>query len=108
MSEPNRDSLKSFLLKKMQMSHIYQPVMIKTLLEKNGTATQTEIAKSILQYDFSQIEYYENVVKNMVGRVLSRHKIVSKEKKIYTLLSISDLEDEAEDIISLCDQKIEE
>ena len=40
------------------MSHIYQPVMIKTLLLERGVADKNLIAKKILEYDFSQVEYY--------------------------------------------------
>jgi len=51
-------NLKHFISKKMRMSHIYQPVMIKTLLENGGAATTEEIATSLLAYDQSQLEYY--------------------------------------------------
>lgn len=44
-------NLKDFINNKMRMSHVYQPVMIKALLENNGILSVTEIAKLILQYD---------------------------------------------------------
>jgi hypothetical protein len=53
--------LKKFLLLEMRMSHIYQPVMIKTLLQKKGSSETTTIAKQLLMYDQSQIEYYEKL-----------------------------------------------
>ena len=77
--------LKSFVKNKMRMSHIYQPVMIKALLKNKGIASKNTIAREILAYDFSQIEYYEKVVNNMVGRILRKHEIVSKDKDVYTL-----------------------
>ena len=49
--------LKTFIEKSMRMSHIYQPVMLMTLLEKGGTASVRDIATSILIHDESQIEY---------------------------------------------------
>jgi hypothetical protein len=52
------------------MSHIYQPVMLKVLLEGNGTATLEEIAKALLSYDLPQIEYYGLRTKRMVGDVV--------------------------------------
>ena len=64
------------------MSHIYQPVMIKALLLRNGKASKTEIAEEILRYDPSQVEYYESIVNNMVGRVLRNHDVVRKEKRL--------------------------
>ena len=57
------------------MSHIYQPVMIRKLLETEGQATDLDIANSLLQYDPSQIEYYQSITNNMVGKVLRNHKI---------------------------------
>ncbi|MDP9475369.1 MAG: hypothetical protein M3R38_06710 [Actinomycetota bacterium] len=57
----------------MRMSHVYQPVMLLALLRGGGEARTEEIAKAILVHDESQLEYYEDVTKNMVGRVLRRH-----------------------------------
>ena len=36
-SNENKSSLEDFILHRMRMSHIYQPVMLKVLLENNGT-----------------------------------------------------------------------
>jgi ATP adenylyltransferase len=46
-----------FIQNQMRMSHIYQPVMLMTLLEGGGKASTTAIARAILQQDESQIEY---------------------------------------------------
>ena len=62
----------------MRMSHIYQPVMIKTLLQKKGSADISYIAKQLLMNDQSQVEYYEQVVKNMVGKVLTTNRKLTK------------------------------
>ena len=61
------DLLRTFIATKMRMSHVYQPVMIRALLESNGRTTVEAIAKALLAEDRSQIEYYEAAVKNMVG-----------------------------------------
>ena len=61
-------SLKDFINNRMKMSHVYQPVMLKVLLQQNGQATIDEIAKSLLLYDQSQIEYYGLRTKSMVGK----------------------------------------
>ena len=52
------------------MSHVYQPVMIRTLLDHGGTASIEDIARSLLAEDRSQVEYYSVTTKQMVGRVL--------------------------------------
>jgi hypothetical protein len=59
--------------------------MIQQLLKNGGRSSVTEIAKDISQHDPSQIEYYENVTNNMVGKVLRNHDIVAKDGKSYIL-----------------------
>ena len=63
-------ALEDFILNRMRMSHIYQPVMLKVLLEGSGTASLEEIAKALLSYDPPQIEYYGLRTKRMVGDVM--------------------------------------
>ncbi|MEH6745816.1 MAG: HIT family protein [Maribacter arcticus] len=91
------------------MSHIYQPVMIKVLLENRGLAHKKTIAQNILSYDFSQVEYYERITNNMVGRVLRKNKVVLKDKNIYELKLYKNLSSyEIQELITLCDSKISE
>lgn len=100
--------LKSFLEEKMRMSHIYQPVMIKKLLDSGGQATDLEIANTLLQYDPSQIEYYQSITNNMVGKVLRNHKIVEKEKKNYSLNEFNKLtQSQIEELKKICELKID-
>ena len=102
-------TLKDFVNNKMKMAHIYQPVMIKSLLENKGKLSITEISKSILEYDESQVEYYESITKNMVGKVLRDHKIVNRNKENYELVDFSNLSDEEKrELIDLCNLKIDE
>ena len=80
------DQLKTFIEKSMRMSHIYQPVMLMTLLAKGGKASVRDIAASILIHDESQIEYYEQITTQMVGRVLRDRLVVKKEGREFELL----------------------
>jgi len=101
--------LKTFIEQKMSMSHIYQPVMIKVLLKNGGIANKKLIAKNILSYDFSQVEYYEGITNNMVGRVLRKNEVVIKHKNVFELKDYSSLGNkEISELITLCDQKIED
>jgi len=103
------NELKSFLLEKMRMSHIYQPVMIKHLLRNHGVASDSDIAKEISLQDPTQIEYYQNITNNMVGKVLRNHKIVDKNKKEYALNGFSDLtQDQIIELINICNAKLEQ
>ena len=100
--------LQKFITKDMSMSHIYQPVMLIELLKNHGSASVQEIAQSILNRDPSQIEYYSQIVKNMVGRVLTVNRgITTKDKDTYSLNGIESLsQSEIDELIALCEQKI--
>ena len=98
--------IKDFIQNRMHMQHIYQPVMIKTLLESNDKASVRKIAQSFLQSDESQIDYYKIIVKQMPGRVLKKHNIVLERNNEY-YLNISNITDsERSELISICEQKI--
>lgn len=100
------EELSDFIRARMRMSHIYQPVMLMTLLEHNGESSVGELARSILAYDESQIEYYENVTKNMVGRVLASHGIVERDGGRYRLVGYENLtDDQRRELIEMCHQK---
>jgi len=101
------NELKNFVENRMRMSHIYQPVMLITLLEHQGRCHQQEIAKSILINDLSQIEYYEKITNNMVGKVLRNHKVVDRESKYYELLGFESFTpSEVESLKSACQMKL--
>jgi ATP adenylyltransferase len=100
-------SLKKYLLTEMSMSHIYQPVMVRTLLENSGNADKSLIAKNISSYDISQQEYYQSIVDKMVGRVLRNNGIVEKNNSKYSLLGFDDLtKNDIAELIAICDQKL--
>ena len=103
------DQLVDFVQNRMRMSHVYQPVMLAALLAHGGKYSTEEIARAILAHDESQVEYYENVTKNMVGRVLKGHGIVEREDDGYSLVGYEDLGDEEiEYLIELCEAKLDE
>lgn len=92
------------------MSHVYQPVMLIELLKNHGHASVDEIAQAILNHDPSQIEYYSAVVKNMVGKVLTKNRgITTKEGNEYRLNTTESLTPgEITELIELCHSKIAE
>ena len=91
------------------MAHIYQPVMIRELLLRGGAAPIREIANAFLARDESQLEYYEQITKNMPGKVLSAHEVVRREGNAYRLtLDPSSLSPEQRDeLLHLCEQKLD-
>src|SRR5207249_12280669 len=51
----------------MRMSHIYQPVMLKLLIEHDGRVSTRDIAAAFLSHDESQLDYYETITNRMPG-----------------------------------------
>jgi len=102
--------LSDFIQNEMRMSHVYQPVMLRALLISMGEASIREIAKALLSEDQSQIEYYEQITKRMVGRVLTtNHGITTKTGDVYVLNGFSELsQSERDELIALCNQKLAE
>jgi ATP adenylyltransferase len=102
--------LKNFITKEMRMSQIYQPVMLIELLKRKGTATVKQISQSILNHDPTQVEYYSEIVKNMVGKVLTKNRgITIKDGDFYHLEDFDKLtKDQIKELISLCESKIQQ
>ena len=104
----NFDELKNFINSKMQMSHIYQPLLIRNLVDSGGQATIRQIALSFLSYDESQLIYYERILKSMPIKVLTKHGVISKDKDIISLnIKKLTFEQKAE-IRKLCEEKLQQ
>lgn len=107
------DQLKTYIAETMRMSHVYQPVMLRVLLEQGGSAPLTDIARALLSYDQSQVEYYELRTKNMVGRVLTANGIVQPIKSGrqiigYQLNTAGLTDQDRRELLALCDQRLED
>ena len=76
----DKPDLEDFIRNRMRMAHVYQPVMIQTLLEHGGVASLEEIAQALLRYDVPQVEYYAIRTKAMVGKVLTQNGVVEAVK----------------------------
>jgi diadenosine tetraphosphate (Ap4A) HIT family hydrolase/5-methylcytosine-specific restriction endonuclease McrA len=100
--------LRDFMQHRMRMSHIYQPLMIKTLLEGGGSALISDIAACFLSHDQSQREYYEEITKRMPGKVLANHGLVRRDGDRFRLTSdVSALSaDERDELVRMCDSAV--
>lgn len=109
------DTLTDFICHRMRMSHVYQPVMLMELLKGGGSASVTDIAKALLERDPSQVEYYEQITKNMVGDVLTARNGITEKIKDgrsiagYRIPDFNQLNaEERDELLTLCAQKIDE
>lgn len=77
--------LLTFLTTRMRMSHIYQPLLIRALIDAGGTATLRQLAHAFLAQDESQLRFYEKRIKAMPLRVLTKHGVVRHEQGLISL-----------------------
>lgn len=104
----NFGELEHFIKKKMQMTHIYQPVMIKKLLESGNRATAEDIAKIFIDYDESLLEYYKGRVMTWPKQVLTKHGVVRYKKGVFTLVLDDVTQEQRGRLIELCDLRTDE
>jgi hypothetical protein len=79
------DAVLQFLRSEIRMSHIYQPLLIRTLLDNGGYCTRRQLALALLMQDESQIEYYEKRLRDMPLPVLKRRRVISESDGIVRL-----------------------
>jgi ATP adenylyltransferase len=104
------EQLRKFIAEDMRMSQVYQPVMLVELLRRGGSASAKDIARAILDRDPTQIEYFTEIVKNMVGSVLTKRRgITEKNGEEYILKGTDQLTpDQVDELVALCKQRIEQ
>ena len=57
------EQLVEFLEHRMSMSHVYQPVLIRALIEAGGAATVRQLSQVFLAEDESQLQFYERRIR---------------------------------------------
>ena len=93
----------------MSLSHVYQPVAIKTLLSSSGIASLEDIASGVSSRDPSQVEYYVEKVKRYPKDVLTKHKVVEYDKGIFSLKGYDQLSNQQrQELIALCELKLQQ
>ena len=102
------DELLAFVTERMRMSHIYQPLLIRALVEVGGAATLRQLAHAFLAQDESQLRFYEQRIKEMPLRVLTKHGVVKHDGPLVTL-AVSDLSYvQRAQLKRACEQRLQE
>jgi 5-methylcytosine-specific restriction endonuclease McrA/predicted house-cleaning noncanonical NTP pyrophosphatase (MazG superfamily) len=106
----NISELISFINSTMSMTDVYQPAVILHLLERGGTSTRAELAKTLSGYDEGVQEYYDKILMRWPKITLTKHKIIKYERKNLSFALNFNLSDPqiVEEAKELCDQKIRE
>lgn len=96
----------------MTMTHVYQPIMIRTLLEsKDNRASRGSIARQFLGIDEAQINYYKTITARWPHITLKKHNVISYNRKgqEYTLLLDEDITvSQRQRLIELCNNRLHE
>src|ERR1700722_18527704 len=109
MPSPAFTRLRDFISNAMQMSHVYQPVMLRTLIDKGGKASVSQVANALLAEDRAQLDYYREITKRMPGTVLRKRGIVDYDDGAYSIPGFHEMtEAEHHEIIALCHAKVDE
>ena len=100
--------IRAFLLKGMRMSHIYQPIMIRELILNGGWSTVEQIARALLKEDRSQIDYYCQIVRQMVGRVLTKNRGLTEYRDgKYYIRDFNEISsDQAATLTDICTERV--
>jgi ATP adenylyltransferase len=105
---PSYERLREYIAERMRMSHIYQPLMLMELLGRHSPAPAEDIARRILGEDVTQMEYYAERVKRMVGRMLTDNGITRYGDGLYSLIGTEVLSDSERDaLLQLCRQRLD-
>jgi predicted house-cleaning noncanonical NTP pyrophosphatase (MazG superfamily) len=87
------DQLVDFLNDTMSMTDIYQPAVVLHLLENGGVASKHDLARTLSGYDQSVQEYYEKVLMRWPKATLTKHGVVTYDRKGKTFTLTFDLRD---------------
>jgi len=101
------EELHEFLTSRMRLNHIYQPLLIKTLIDVGGTATIRQLASVFLSQDESQIEYYEQRLKEKPMQVLTKHGIITKQGDLIKLTVGKLTFSQKADLKRICEEKLQ-
>jgi diadenosine tetraphosphate (Ap4A) HIT family hydrolase/5-methylcytosine-specific restriction endonuclease McrA len=104
----NFQDLITFLETKMKLAHIYQPLLIKTLIDAGGSATLRQLALAFLSQDESQLIYYEDRIKLMPLKVLGKHGIVSRTGDLVTLNTGKLTLEQKAQVKMICERKLQD
>jgi diadenosine tetraphosphate (Ap4A) HIT family hydrolase/5-methylcytosine-specific restriction endonuclease McrA len=101
--------LRDFISTTMQMSHVYQPVMLRALIVKGGKASVSEVAQALLAEDRAQLDYYSEITKRMPGAVLRKRGVVDYHDGAYSIPGFEELTAaERHELIALCHAKVDQ
>lgn len=100
--------LVEFIEKKMSMSHVYQPVLIRALVDADGAATIRQLAQALLLQDEGELRACERTIKKMPLPVLTRRGVVESDGDLVRLTAKPGKLSEKARIRAACERRLQE
>jgi ATP adenylyltransferase len=100
------EQLVDFLERKMSMSHVYQPLLVRALVDAGGVATVRQLAQAFLVQDESQLLYYEKRIKQMPLKVLKRHEVITSDGQLVSLNTKNLTLQQKAHVRMICEQRL--
>ncbi len=101
------EDLIDFIDNRMRMSHIYQPLMLRILVEAGGTATIRQLAHGFLAQDESQLRYYESKIKQMPLPVLRKRGVISNDGELVKLSCKKLTFEQKAQVVMSCEKRLQ-
>jgi predicted house-cleaning noncanonical NTP pyrophosphatase (MazG superfamily) len=103
------EQLKEFLEERMTMTDVYQPVIIRDLILHDGQRTKNQLAITLISYDEYTLNKFRRTVMRWPKITLTKHDLIKYERrdKLFSLNSEKLSEDEKDDLVKICESKIE-
>lgn len=102
------NELIDFIENRMKMSHIYQPLLLRILVESGGTATIRQIAHGFLAQDESQLRYYESRIKQMPLPVLRNRGVISNDGELVSLNCAKLTFEQKAQVVMSCEKRLQQ
>ena len=92
----------------MSMSHVYQPVVLRALIDAGGTATVRQLAVALVSQDEAALAEAEKVLTKMPLRVLSKHGVITydKARRLASLATPTLTLEQKARLRGLCEQRL--
>ena len=95
-----------FVTNRMRMSHIYQPLLIRCLVDAGGSATIRQLAQDFAVNDESEIHRYEKTIRAKPLRVLTKHSVVNRSDDLVSLSAGRLTVKQRVEVRRLCEERI--
>lgn len=104
------EDLESFLLEKMSMTDVYQPVIIRELILNDRECTRDKLALALFSHDDFMLKKFRRTVMRWPKETLTKHKVIGYQKKgcMFRLKCDPLTEQEKANLVGICDSKIKE